>query len=343
VTTRTLRIAAALVLSGLLASSTLSAQAPLQPAASDPVSRAERANDLQDPTSALELLAPHLRRSPKDARALLARSTAHCLLGALDECKADLEAALRIDPTLRPGWLNRSAIAIAEGRFDDAHAALVEAQKLDPSAPDNAINLGAVELLRGRLESATAQFRRHLESQPDSADAWYLVASNYAHAGYAALALQHLERAIELDERSRVRSRTDANFADLATHRDYIRLLSTDGFVPAPGSLIAEHDFPTRYGGAESPIVVAILNTLQLSRAPIDPRVEITADWALLWSDFRIKVVANPDDTTTLRVSAPPGRFSAAAWQSRTTAFFQSIEGQLLRLDLAAAQAPPAS
>lgn len=340
-TTRTFRIAAGLVLASLLATSTLSAQTRVRPSADDPVSRAERALELEDPTSALEILAPHLRRTPKDARALLARSTARCQLGELDACKSDLDAALGLDPTLRQGWLNRSAIAIAETRYDDAMAALAEAEKLDPSAPDNAINQGAVELLRGNLEAATAQFRRHLDRQPDSADAWYLVASNYAHAGYAALALQHLERAIALDERSRVRSRTDANFSDLATHRDYLRLLSTDGFVPAPGSLTAERTFPTRYGGAESPIVVAILNTLQLSRAALDPRVEITADWALLWSDFRIQVVANPDDSTTLRLSAPPGRFSAAAWRSRTTAFFQSIDGQLLRLELAAAQAPP--
>jgi len=323
---------AAALAGGLIATRPLAAQ----PANGDPLAVAEAAIAREDPDSALAVLEPYLKKSPKDAPALLLRSTARCMNGDLPGCKKDLDQSLKLDPRQRQGWLNRSAIAIAEERYDDALAALREAEKLDPAARDNAVNQGAVELLRGDLAAATAEFQRFLHLDPQSADGWYLVASNYAHAGYAALAVQHLERAVSLDERMRVQARTDANFADLANNRSFQQLLSTDAWTPPPGSLLEERIFPTRYTDGDSPIVVAILNTLQLSGARLDPRVEVTPDWALLWSDFRIKVVRNDDDTTTVRLSAAPGAFTATSWASRTTAFFSEIDGQLLRLELAA-------
>jgi tetratricopeptide (TPR) repeat protein len=321
----------------------LAAQAPAQPAGrttpGDPLDAARRALAAQDPERAIELLAPLLRRDPGNAPALVERSTAYAMLGDLEACKADLERAVRADPKLRQAWLNRSGIAIHEQRWDDALADLREAERLDPAAEDNALNQGAVELLRGELPAATAQFRRYLERAPGSADAWFLVASNYAHSGYAALAVQHLERAVALDERARVRARTDANFADLASHRGFQQLLATDAWQPPAGALTAERLFRTRYAGPDSPIVVAILNTLQLSGMSFDPRVELTPDWALFWSDFRIKLVRNPDDSTTLTLAAAPGLFTPSSWESRAASFFREIDTQLLRLELAAERA----
>ena len=314
-----------------------------QPAApSDVLAAAQSALNSEDPDTALTTLAPLLKREPKNARALLLRSTAHCQLADLAACKADLDLALKLDPTLRQGWLNRSALAIADGRYDDAKAALLEAEKLDPAAVDNAVNLGAVDLLRGDLEGASTAFRRFLEREPSSAESWYLVATNYAHAGYAALALQHLGQAITLDERMRAEARSDGNFAALASNRAFQELLAADRFTPPAGSSVLDKVIPTRYTGAGSPIVVGTLNVLQLGGAPLDPRVEVTPDWAILWADLRIKLVRNDDDTTTVRLSAPPGRFSAAGWQARTDRFFADLDGQLLRLELAAGrEAPP--
>jgi len=326
---------AALAAPAIVVASALAAQPP---AAEDPLAAAETAIAREDPESALRLLEPFLRRDPKNAPALLLRSSARCMTGDLAGCKSDLDQSLKLDPRQRQGWLNRSAIAIAEERYDDALAALREAERLDPAAADNAVNQGAVQLLRGDLTAATADFQRFLQRDPKSADGWYLVASNYAHAGYAALAVQHLEHAVALDERTRVRARTDANFAALASNKAFQQLLTTDPYVPPPGSLTVERVFQTRYVDGDSPIVVAILNTLQLSGARLDPRVEITPDWALLWSDFRIKVERHDDGTTTLRLSAPPGVFTPSSWQARTAAFFSEIDGQLLRLELAASR-----
>ncbi len=279
---------------------------------------------------------PFLPRSSSASRrtpaALLLRSTARCIGGELDLCREDLDRALELDPTLRQGWLNRAGLAIADKRYDDAIAALTQAERLDPGASDNAINLGAVYLLQGKLEPASREFERHLVANARSADAYYLVATNFALAGYSAFAAQNLGRAIELDERSRVRARSDANFAELASTRPFQVLLTSDTFVPPAGSASASRMYRSPYKGADSPLLVAVLNALQIAGTPMDPKVEVTDDWALLWSDVRIKIARRSDQETAVELSAAPGKFSAEAWDRRSRELYESIERELLKL-----------
>lgn len=307
---------------------------------SDPVVAAQAALDAGDPEKAIDILKPVLRRDGKNARALLVRSTANCQLGELESCRKDLDQALKLDPTLRQGWLNRSGIAIAERRYDDALAALAEAEKLDPAASDNLLNQGAVLLLQGKLEPASARFESYLAANPRSADSHYLVATNFAHAGYSALAVQYLGRAIELDERARVRARTDANFADLTTNKAFAQLLAFDGFRAPAGSSTAARIYSTRFHGTDSPLLTSVLNALQLARTPMDPRVEVTDEWALLWADVRIKLAKRGEQETALELSAPPGAFTAAAWDRRTRDFFEAVELELLKLERRPAGVP---
>ena len=82
----------------------------------DPLAAAQEAVDGGDSERALDLLAPILKREPKNARALLLRSTARCIGGELDLCRKDLDQALALDPALRQGWLNRAGLAISEKR-----------------------------------------------------------------------------------------------------------------------------------------------------------------------------------------------------------------------------------
>ena len=301
--------------------------------AADPLAAAQRAVDAGDSERALDLLAPVLKREPKNARALLLRSTARCIGGELDDCRKDLDQALALDPTLRQGWLNRAGLAIAEKRYDDAITALAQAEKLDPSAADNAINLGAVYLLQGKLEAASHEFERFLVANSRSAGAYYLVASNFALAGYSALAVQHLGRAIELDERSRVRARSDANFAELGSNRPFQLLLTTDSFVPPAGSVTASRTYRSPYKGSGSALLVAVLNALQIAGTPMDPNVEVTDDWALLWSAARIKIVRRSDLETAVELSAPPGVFTPEAWDRRSREIYDGIDKELLKLE----------
>ena len=92
--------------------------------------------------------------------------------------------------------------------------------------------------------------------------------------------------------------------------------------------------FRSRYAGADSPIVVATLNAIQLSAMPLDPLIEVTSDWTILWTAFRVKLLRNPDDTTTITLSAPPEAYTSSQWTARTDEFFATLERELLRLEL---------
>ena len=306
---------------------------PGAPTGGETLAVAQRALDAGDSERALALLAPLLKREPRNAGALLLRSTARCIGGEIDLCSKDLDQALALDPTLRQGWLNRAGMAIADKRYGDAIAALTQAEKLDSAASDNAINLGAVYLLQGKLEPASREFERHLVANSRSADAYYLVATNFAMAGYSAFAAQNLGRAIGLDERSRVRARSDANFGELAATRPFQLLLTSDTFVPPEGSASASRIYRSPYKGAGSHLLVAVLNALQIAGTPMDPTVEVTDEWALLWSDVRIKIARRSDQETAVELSAAPGKFTATAWDRRSRELYESLGRELLKLE----------
>ncbi|MFN7943523.1 MAG: hypothetical protein U0X73_18160 [Thermoanaerobaculia bacterium] len=316
-------------ISALQAHSAL-AQAPSAPVAA--LVAAEARILAGDSDGALAIVDPILKKDGKNARALLIRSSARCIDGDVDACKKDLDRALALDPTLRQGWLNRSALAIAEERYDDALAALAAAEKLDPAAPDNALNRGAVLLLAGRIEPATEQFSRYLAANPASADAQYLVATNFARAGYAALALQHLTQAIAFDERSRARARGDANFGDLAANPNFQNLLATDGYKLPPGGRLRRQVYPEAFTGADSLLVTATLNALQATGRPFDSRVEVADDWALFWSDVRIKLLRGADQQTVIELSSPAEAMTEPDFTERVEQLLARIDLELLKL-----------
>ena len=314
----------------LLAAPTLAARPP-KPTTSEQLAQAQELLDAGRTSAALTLLDLLLKREPRHARALLLRSTAHCIEDNLAGCRADLEQALALDPTLRQGWLNLGALQLSERRYDEALAAFERAELLDPAAADNGLNQGAVLLLAGQLEAASRQFTRYLTNNAGSAEALYLVSTNYALAGYSALALRHLAQATDLDERSRVRARTDPNFAALAATASFQELLTTDSYRLPPGAYFARRVYATSYQGPDSRLLAAVLDVLQLSGRPFDPRIEATAGWALIWGELRIKVLATPDGEGAVEVSAPANRFTPQEWRQQVERLFTEIAGRLAR------------
>ncbi len=288
------------------------------------LARARELVDAGDAAAAVSLLDNLLTREPQ-AEAYLLRSTAHFMLGDLEQGRADLDRALATDPTLRQAWLNRAALDLSEGRLDEALTALTKARELDPAAPDNDLNIGAVLLLKGELQGANGNFARYLEQHPDSADAFYLVASNYAMAGYAGLAMQQLQQAIDLDEKSRLRARTDRNFSDLAANARFREILSTDSYRLPPGAHFAAREFDLPYAGSNGGLLSVVLETLQLNDQPFDPRVEVTSGWALIWGDFRIKVFNTAEGKGRVELSAPAPHFTLTAWRQRAEDLFRQI------------------
>lgn len=294
------------------------------------LAKAQELVDAERPEEALELLEPVLRRRPDDSQALLLRSTARFMLGEMEGGREDLDRALQLDPNQRRAWLNRAALDLAGKDYAGALEAFRRAETLDPRATDNDLNIGAVLLLQGELRQASERFAKYLEANPRSADAFYLVATNYAVAGYEALAIEHLRRAVDLDELARLRARTDPNFADLEANPRFTSLLTVDTYRPPEGAYTASQTFNVPYDPEAGALLDAVVYTLQLAGRPFDPRVEVTDAWAVVRGDLRVKISNTLGSRGLVQVSAPAEAFTPAEWRARTEELFRGIQIRLV-------------
>lgn len=285
--------------------------------------------DRGDFESAIPRLDKRLAQNPGDPEALYLRSTAYIMAGDFAAGRRDLERCLDADPERREAWLNLAALELAEEQYPQALEAFRRAEKLDPRAPDNSLNIGATLLLAGDRPAASERFRQYLQANSNDADAFLLVASNYAMAGLGDIAIPLLERAIELNERARLRARRDPNFAALISDSRFEALLDTDSFLPPDDSFQETRTFDVPFSGRDSRVLEATLSALQLAGDPISREIEVTPNWALIWSDVRIKIAAGENGTTLVTATAGPESFSPADWSARTYRLFLGITTQL--------------
>ncbi len=302
-----------------------------QPTAT-PLTTAQTLLDQGRAQEARSVLDRRIKKEPKDAQARLLRSDALFLLGEIKLGRADLDRALDLDPTLRQGWLNRAALELADQKYEAAYSALLKAQQLAPSAPDNEINLGAVLLLKGDLAEAALSFQRYLDLHGNSAEGHYLVASNYAMAGYVAPAVDLLRRAIQLDERARLQVRSDPNFATIAKEPSYQQLMAQEPQRPKAGSLVSRYLFARPYQGGEAELLPAVVDTLQAAGVNFDRRVEVTQGWALIWGEIRVELRDGSDGRGLVQFSAEPGTMSEAAWKAKTEQLVRRIQARIVTL-----------
>lgn len=323
------RIAVALGLLSILVGGTLGAAKPQDPA--QVIAAAQAKIDQDDPAGALELLAPLFKRDPKQARAYLLRGTARLMLGEAGG-REDLDKAIGLDPTLRQAWLDRAAVAVSEKRYEAALADFQKARDLDPADADGILNVGVAQLLLGRLDEANRSFQEYLGQRPRDAAAHYQVARNYALGGYAGLALQSLQQAIALDERVRAAVRADANFGDLAASNPrFQELLRVDTYAPPAGTPHAERSYPGAYAAGRGPLLPATLDALQTLGEPVDPRVEVTENWALLWGAFRIKLSDAADGQGRVVLTPRTEGMSEAEWKQKSARLLDTILLQLAK------------
>jgi tetratricopeptide (TPR) repeat protein len=280
-------------------------------------------------TEALPQIEAALERNPHDAKALLQRSTARFIQGDMAGGRKDLDQALRIDPTLRQAWLNRGALALSDKDYDRALDAFQHAKALEPGALDNGLNLGVVYLMKGDLSTANTEFEAYLESNGQSAGALYLVGTNYAMMGYSGLALGYLRRAIALNERARLRARTDPNWRTLQSNPQFQGLLNTDSYRPPAGAYHVSQTYEAPYNGGNGHILNALLDTMQERKIPFDSRIEVTPLWALIWGQARIKVQAVDDEHTRVEITASPSSMTPEQWRNLTETILRGVTVQL--------------
>ena len=111
----------------------------------------------------------------------------------------------------------RTYLAIAESRL--------RTESILPRDADSLYDRGVIELNRGEYVAAQEMFERALKREPEAAHIHYGLAATRARLGSIDLALESLEKALNLQPNLRVRAQHDHNLTPLRNDPDFDRLI----------------------------------------------------------------------------------------------------------------------
>lgn len=111
----------------------------------------------------------------------------------------------------------RTYLAIAESRL--------RTESMLPRDADSLYDRGVIELNRGEYVAAQEMFERALKREPEAAHIHYGLAATRARLGSVDLALQSLQRALDLQPNLRVRAQHDQDLTALRNDPDFDKLV----------------------------------------------------------------------------------------------------------------------
>jgi tetratricopeptide (TPR) repeat protein len=111
----------------------------------------------------------------------------------------------------------RTYLVIAESRL--------RTESILPRDADSLYDRGVIELNRGEYVAAQEMFERALKREPEAAHIHYGLAASRARLGSIDLALQSLQRALDLQPNLRVRAQHDHDLTPLRNDPDFDRLV----------------------------------------------------------------------------------------------------------------------
>lgn len=111
----------------------------------------------------------------------------------------------------------RTYLNIAESRL--------RTESMLPRDADSLYDRGVIELNRGEYVAAQEMFERALKREPEAAHIHYGLAATRARLGSIDLALQSLQRALDLQPNLRVRAQHDQDLTPLRNDPDFDRLV----------------------------------------------------------------------------------------------------------------------
>ena len=111
----------------------------------------------------------------------------------------------------------RTYLAIAESRL--------RTESILPRDADSLYDRGVIELNRGEYVAAQEMFERALKREPEAAHIHYGLAATRARLGSLDLALQSLQRALDLQPNLRVSAQQDPDLTSLRNDPDFDKLI----------------------------------------------------------------------------------------------------------------------
>ena len=112
---------------------------------------------------------------------------------------------------------SRTYLAVADARL--------RTESMLPRDADSLYDRGVIELNRGEYVAAQEMFERALKREPEAAHIHYGLAATRARLGAVDLALQSLQRALDLQPTLRVRAQHDHDLSSLRNDPDFDRLV----------------------------------------------------------------------------------------------------------------------
>ncbi|MDQ2977023.1 MAG: tetratricopeptide repeat protein [Acidobacteriota bacterium] len=111
----------------------------------------------------------------------------------------------------------RTYLAVADARL--------RTESMLPRDADSLYDRGVIELNRGEYVAAQEMFERALKREPEAAHIHYGLAATRARLGAVDLALQSLQRALDLQPTLRVRAQHDHDLTSLRNDPDFDKLV----------------------------------------------------------------------------------------------------------------------
>jgi tetratricopeptide (TPR) repeat protein len=119
-------------------------------------------------------------------------------LGRLDEAIAELEAAVRINPTFAEAHNNLASALVQRGERDAAILHLREAVRVRPDFAEARLNLAGLLGRAGRWGEAAEQYRILLQNQPTNAQLHFELAVALLNQGLTGQAIPELRESLRL-------------------------------------------------------------------------------------------------------------------------------------------------
>ncbi|HKR59636.1 MAG TPA: tetratricopeptide repeat protein [Pyrinomonadaceae bacterium] len=168
------------------------------------------------------VVAPPPRRPPTidESAALLAFEHAHKEFtnGHFGEARNQFRSLLeKYSQVSEVAARARTYLAVAEARL--------RTENMLPRDADSLYDRGVIELNRGEYVAAQEMFERALKREPEAAHIHYGLAATRARLGSVDLALQSLQRALDLQPNLRVRAQHDQDLTALRNDPDFDRLI----------------------------------------------------------------------------------------------------------------------
>src|SRR5204862_1138664 len=146
-----------------------------------------------------------LERDPHNVRATVALGNALAGLKDLSGAVAQLEEAIRLDPTRSGSYSNLAALQLGAGKRKEAEAAYLEAVAKAPDSVPSLLALAQFYWLTSRPQDASTQLQRALQANPHDVMANRFAAAFYQATGQPDKSEQYFKVAVEADGSSRAR------------------------------------------------------------------------------------------------------------------------------------------